>query len=247
MLEGKGTLTLDVKTQGQTVGALKKALNGNAGMVLADGAVKGIDIAGTVRDIKNKFNFKGNALGADQKKRTDFSEMTATFKITNGVAHNDDLSMKSPLLRVAGSGDIDIGNEKLNYVAKPTVVASLKGQGGSDIGALNGLTFPVKITGTFSDPKYGIDFNTLGTEIAKKGVLDKVGGAKGEAVQKLIGGDAAGGLESLIGGKKKAADTPATPASTGTAAQPEAAPATPPQPATPEEKVKKKLNKLLGL
>ena len=34
--------------------------------------------------------------------------------------------------------------------------------------------------------------SALGTEIAKKGVLEKVGGAKGEAVQKLIGGDAAG-------------------------------------------------------
>ena len=245
MLEGKGTLNVDVKTQGATVGALKKALNGNAAMVLADGAVKGIDIAGTIRDIKSKFNFKGNALDSDQKKKTDFSEMSATFKITNGVAHNDDLSMKSPLLRVAGSGDIDIGNEKLNYVAKPTVVASLKGQGGSDIGALNGLTFPVKVTGTFSDPKYGLDFSAIGTEIAKKGLLDKVGGGKGEAVQKLIGGDTAGGLQDLLSGKKKAAEQPApTTAPAAVATQP--AQAEPPKPLTPEEKAKKKLNKLLG-
>ncbi len=256
MLEGKGNLNLDVKTQGATAGALKKALNGNAAVILADGAVKGIDIAGTVRDIKSKFNFKGNSLGADQKKRTDFSEMTASFKINNGVAHNDDLSMKSPLLRVTGSGDIDIGNEKLNYIAKPTVVASLKGQGGSDLGSLNGLTFPVKVTGTFSDPKYGLDFSAIGTEIAKKGVLEKVGGSKGEAVQKLIGGDAAGGLEGLLGSKKKAATPPAaTPATTpapadATAtdtAQPAPAPTEQPKPLTPEEKAKKKLNKLLGL
>ena len=245
MLEGKGTLNVDIKTQGATVGALKKALNGNAAMVLADGAVKGIDIAGTVRDIKNKFNFKGNSLGADQKKRTDFSEMTATFKIANGVAHNDDLSMKSPLLRVAGSGDIDIGDEKLNYVAKPTVVASLKGQGGSDIGALNGLTFPIKVTGSFSDPKYGVDFSAVGAEIAKKNLLGNVAGGKGEAVQKLIGGDAAGGLGDLIGGKKKAADTPTAAPAVGSAA-PAAQPAPAPAPATPEEKAKKKLNKLLG-
>ncbi len=250
MLEGKGTLNVDVKTTGTTVSALKKALGGTANVVLADGAVKGIDIAGTVRDIKSKFNFKGNSLGADQKKRTDFSEMTASFKITSGVAHNDDLSMKSPLLRVTGSGDIDIGNEKLNYIAKPTVVASLKGQGGSDLGSLNGLTFPVKVTGTFSDPKYGLDFSAIGTEIAKKGVLEKVGGSKGEAVQKLIGGDTAGGLEGLLGGKKKTAEPPpaATPApaeASGTA--PPATPAEQPKPLTPEEKAKKKLNKLLGL
>lgn len=246
MLEGRGTLNVDVKTQGATVGALKKALGGSAGMVLADGAVKGIDIAGTIRDIQGKFNFKGNTLGADQKKRTDFSEMSATFKITNGVAHNDDLSMKSPLLRVTGSGDIDIGNETLNYLAKPTVVASLKGQGGADLGALNGLTFPVKVTGTFNAPRYGLDFSAIAAEIARKNLLGKVGGEKGAAVQKLLSGDKAGALEGLLGGKKKTAEPPpAAAAPSDAAAQP--APAEKPKPATPEDKVKKKLNKLLGL
>ncbi|GBG13935.1 AsmA protein [Novimethylophilus kurashikiensis] len=261
MLEGKGNVAVDIKTQGATVGALKKALNGNAAVNLADGAIKGIDIAGTIRDVKNKFNFSGNTLGADQKKKTDFSEMKATFKITNGVAHNDDLDIKSPLLRIAGSGDIDIGNEKLNYTAKPTVVSSLKGQGGADIGALNGLTFPVKVGGTFSAPKYNLDFAAIGAAVAQKNLLGNVGGQKGEAVQKLLGGDKAGALEGLIGGKKKQ-ETPATsapaapnataPAQTAPAApadntQQQTAPAQPEKKLTPEEKAKKKLNKLLGL
>jgi AsmA protein len=261
MLEGKGTVSADLKTQGATVGALKKALNGTAAVNLADGAVKGIDIAGTIRDIKNKFNFSGNTLGADQKKRTDFSEMKASFKVTNGVAHNEDLDIKSPLLRISGSGDIDIGNEKLNYTAKPTVVATLKGQGGADLGALNGLTFPVKVTGTFSAPKYGLDFGAIAGAVAQKNLLGNVGGQKGEAVQKLLQGDKAGALEGLLGGKKK----PEAPANTTPAPAPapnQAAPAegTQQQPApeaqpapqekpklTPEEKAKKKLNKLLGL
>lgn len=235
MLEGKGTVNVNVTTQGNTVTALKKALNGTTGFNLADGAIKGVDIAGTIRDIKNKFSFKGNALGADQKKRTDFSEMLASFTIKNGVAHNEDLSIKAPLLRITGSGDIDIGNETLNYVAKPTVVASLKGQGGNDLDHLSGLTFPVKLTGTFSAPKYGLDFSAIGTEIAKKSVLEKVGGSKGAAVQKLMSGDQAGALEGLIGNKDKSATQQ------GGAAQDSGK--TP----APEDKVKKKLNKLLGL
>lgn len=252
MLEGKGTVAVDIKTQGATVGALKKALNGTAAVNLVDGAVKGIDIAGTLRDVKNKFNFNNNTLSADQKKKTDFSEMTASFKITNGVAHNDDLSMKSPLLRVAGSGDIDIGNEKLNYTAKPTVVSSLKGQGGADIGSLNGLTFPIKVTGTFAAPKYNLDFAAIGAAVAQKNLLGNVGGQKGEAVQKLLQGDKAGALGGLLGGKKKSdtAPAPATaPAAPTDSTQQPAAPATQPAPAqqTPEEKAKKKLNKLLGL
>ncbi|HWU83028.1 MAG TPA: AsmA family protein, partial [Methylophilaceae bacterium] len=95
MLSGKGTLSVDVSTQGATVGALKKALNGKAAVNLADGAVKGIDIAGTLRGAKEKLNVlksQGQTqVEGDKSKKTDFSEMVASFDIKNGVAHNDDL------------------------------------------------------------------------------------------------------------------------------------------------------------
>ena len=85
MLSGKGTLNLDITTSGNTVSALKKALAGKAAINLADGAVKGVDIAGTLRDVKSKVNiFKDkSSLGADQSKKTDFSELTASFDIKN--------------------------------------------------------------------------------------------------------------------------------------------------------------------
>lgn len=253
MLDGKGTVKIDVKTQGATVGALKKGLNGNAALNLADGAIKGIDIAGSIRELKSKLNVlkQQSNVGADQRKRTEFSEMTATFKINNGVAHNDDLSIKAPLFRISGSGDIDIGNETINYLAKPTIVKSLKGQGGAELDALSGITIPIKVTGTFSAPKYGMDFAAIGVALAKSQLLEKVGGEKGSAVGKLLDGDKAGALEGLLGGKKdvpEAAPTPAA-APAGSASKP-AAPVPAPEPKkklTPEEKAKKKLNKLLGL
>lgn len=249
MLEGKGTLKLDITTQGNTVAALKKGLNGAAALNLADGAVKGIDIAGTIREVKTRLNVlkSQSSLGADQKKKTDFSVMSASFKISNGVAHNDDLDIKSPLFRIGGSGDIDIGNETINYLAKPTVVATLKGQGGSDIGALNGMTIPVKVTGTFAAPRYGMDFAAIGAALAQSQLLEKVGGSKGETVQKLLGGDQAGALEGLLGGKEKSA--PAQDATVPVASEEQAAPPAPEpkKSLTPEEKAKKKLNQLLGL
>lgn len=250
MLNGKGNLSVDITTQGATVGALKKGLNGKAATNLADGSVKGIDIAGTLRGYQNKLNtLKGETnVEGDMSKKTDFSEMSATFNIRNGVARNDDLSMKAPLFRITGSGDIDIGNEKINYLAKPTVVSSLKGQGGAGLEELNGVTVPVKLTGTFSKPSYALDFAGIATALAQKKVLEKVGGSKGEAVQKLIGGDTAGGLESLISGSKS--KTAPAPADSEPAAAQEAAQAPAPaeeKPQTVEEKAKQKLNKLLGL
>ena len=244
MLSGKGTLNVDVTTQGDTVAVLKKSLGGTAAVNLADGAVKGIDIAGTLRGVKDKLNVlkSQSKVEGDKSKKTDFSEMVASFNIKSGVAHNEDLSMKAPLFRIAGNGDIDIANETLNYTAKPTVVASLKGQGGAGLDDLNGLTVPVKLTGTFTKPEYAIDFAGLATALAQKKLLDGVGGTKGEAVKNLIGGNKEDALKSLLGGKKKEA----APADTGTSAAP-AQPAPEQKPESKEDKAKKKLNKLLGL
>nr|WP_294840478.1 AsmA family protein [uncultured Methylotenera sp.] len=243
MLDGKGTLSVDVTASGNTVGAMKKALNGTSSLQLADGAVKGIDIAGTIRNAKSKINiFKDkNSIGADQTQKTDFSELTASFNIKNGVAHNEDLAMKAPILRLAkgdSRGDIDIANETINYLAKPTIVKSLKGQGGAELDSLAGVSIPVKVTGTFSAPKYGIDFAALGTAIAKSNLIDKVGGDKAGAVKALVGGEGnkVDALKGLLD-KNKPADSATAPAD-GTAEQPKSAEE------LAKEKAEQKLKKL---
>ena len=174
-LEGKGNVALDVSGQGNTVSAIKKALNGNAAIKLADGAIKGINIAGSIRDAKAKLgSLKGEKTqAASQTEKTDFSELSATFNIKNGVAHNNDLSGKSPLLRLGGEGDIDIGNENLDYLVKATVVATAAGQGGKELVDMKGLTVPVKLSGPFTAPQYKIDFSGIAASAAKAVVETK--------------------------------------------------------------------------
>jgi AsmA protein len=182
-LEGKGTLSVDVTTQGTTTAALKKGLNGNAGLTVLDGSIKGIDLAGTIRDAKAKLReLRGKKTqGENKSEKTSFTEMKATFTIKNGVAHNSDLSMKSPLLRVAGEGDIDIGNDRLDYLVRPTLVGTTKGQGGREASDLAGVTVPVRITGPLKEPQYTIDFSALAEEFGK-GLLDSAKeGLKGES------------------------------------------------------------------
>ncbi|MBY0575886.1 MAG: AsmA family protein [Gallionellaceae bacterium] len=174
-LEGKGNVGLNLTMQGHTVGAMKKALNGNISLNLADGAVKGINIAKKLRDARGMFG-KGGASAqtqsANKEEKTDFSELKASFKVNNGVAHNDDLSLKSPLLRLSGNGDIDIGNDSMNYLAKATLAGTLEGQGGKD--SVGGLTVPVRISGPFAELKYTLDFGAMIGEAAKQKVQTEV-------------------------------------------------------------------------
>lgn len=196
-LEGKGTVELNLTTRGATVQALKRALNGTASVNLADGAVKGIDIAGTIRSARARIDeLRGKAVqSANQAERTDFTELTASFRITNGVARNDDLSMKSPLLRLAGAGDIDLGDERLNYRLKATVVATSRGQGGRDVTDLAGITVPVQLSGALAAPQWSIDFSGMAAQLAeqrlKDEVLKRIPGAVGQP-------GAPGGVEEAI-------------------------------------------------
>jgi AsmA protein len=174
-LEGHGNVSLDVTASGPTVGAMKKSLAGSMRIALEDGALKGINLAEALRKTKAAFGSKSARTQAgDSAERTDFSEMSASFAIRNGVAHNDDLSVKAPLVRVGGAGDIDIGNSRLDYLARASVVATARGQGGAELDHLKGLTIPVKLSGTFDAPKYEIDYRKLAGEAAKAKVKEKL-------------------------------------------------------------------------
>jgi AsmA protein len=186
MLEGRGNVAVDVATAGTTVSALKKGLGGTASLNLRDGAIKGINLAKTFRETKAIFTTRKDAVQqARQTEKTDFSELAGTFRIANGVARNDDLSMKSPFIRLAGAGDIDIGEDRMDYVAKASVVNTSGGQGGKELDHLKGLTVPVRVSGPFDKLSYNIAFGGLVAEAAKAKVEEKKEEVKKKAEEKV--------------------------------------------------------------
>ena len=189
LIEGRGNVALDVTTRGDSVAAMKKALDGSASLSLQDGALKGIDLARSFRDLKAKFSSKQDAeQQAKQTDKTDFSELKASFRIADGVAHNDDLTAKSPFLRLAGNGDIDVGNGRLDYLLKASVVATAGGQGAKDLEHLKGLTVPVRASGPFDKLSYRIEFAGLASEAVKAKVEEKTEAVKQQAKEKLLKG-----------------------------------------------------------
>ncbi len=189
-IEGKGNVRLDVATSGASVAQIRKDLNGSARLELRDGAVHGVNIAQTVRSAKARIGAlrgqeapQSGTASADEK--TDFSEMSGSFRIVNGVAHNDDLNVKSPLVRVGGAGNIDLGAERIDYLAQVTVVSTLQGQGGPDLQALKGLTVPVRLSGPFSSIGWRVDFAGLANALAKQRLDEKKTELKSKAEEAL--------------------------------------------------------------
>ena len=150
---------------------MKRSLGGTAKVELRDGAIKGIDIAAILRRAQSLG--RGGAQPAATE-RSDFSEMTASFVIRNGVAHNDDLDVKAPLFRIGGRGDIDIGNSSLDYTTKASLVATAKGQGGAERSDLAGITVPVRLSGPFDNMNYDVNYGAVATDLAKSKAGEKL-------------------------------------------------------------------------
>lgn len=238
-LTGKADASIDVTSSGKSQKEIVGNLNGGGSAVFRNGALTGIDLVNIAKAVQSKLTNLGIGEG-----KTEFVELGGTFKISQGVAHNEDLKLKGPLLQASGKGDIDLPKKYVKYRVIPVLTAS------SAVEDAKGLAIPVDISGPFS--KISVRPDLQG---AIQGVLDNpdalkdtLKGAKekgkelegslkglkkdpGAALQNLLGG---GGL---LGGKKAAAPAaveaaPAASSATAPAASSVVAPETSATPAT---------------
>lgn len=209
-LTGTANVQAKLNARGSTPEAIKKTLNGDLAFEFLNGALKGVNIGKMIRDAKSRLS--GGSSSGEEPAQTDFAKITGTAKVTNGVVSNQDLSAQSPLLRIAGKGTASLPSETIDYKVTATVVASSKGQGGKGLDDLAGVPIPVHVTGTFAEPKYGLDMAGLGEALAKSKVKDLVDAQKdevvekakeklGDSVGKILGGDNKGGglMNKLLG------------------------------------------------
>lgn len=191
-LSGTGVVHANLTMQGMSDQAIRSSLNGKVSFEFHDGAVKGINIAKAIRKVKSKLG--GAATVTDDKtEQTDFTVISGSAVITDGVIRNDDLQAKSPLLRVAGKGRVDLPANTLDYVVTTTLVKSLQGQGSQDE-QLTGVPIPVRLHGSLTEPSYSIDLKSVlaskarqkAEETLKKKIEEKAGGKLGEKLRGLL-------------------------------------------------------------
>lgn len=147
-LSGTGKIVLAVAGSGASERAIVESLSGTASLNLANGAVAGYDVAAILRGLAQG---KLTGLKSSPTEKTEFSEMSASFAIQNGVGDNQDLKIVSPLLRVAGAGRVLLGPRQVDYVVRPKLVAAAAGQAAT--AETPGLEVPIRISGSWDGPQ----------------------------------------------------------------------------------------------
>ncbi|NDV25595.1 AsmA family protein [Desulfovibrio sp. JC010] len=191
---GMMSFNTGLKTRGNDMKTVYANLNGKLGFKVLNGYVSGFDLLYLAGDAFSILT--GGAFGKRDNKRTEFGEVSATANIKNGIADNRDLLLKSPLLRAAGAGQLNLNTMKIDYALDTKVVGTLEGQGGKGMKDLVGLTVPMTIKGDVADPSVMVDLPRFAAILAKSGF--KVAGSVIEGV-----GDVLEGIGNTFSGKKK--------------------------------------------
>jgi AsmA protein len=175
-----------------------KTLNGTANVNIADGTLNNIDLAywlsvgeSMLLSAKNittlAIDTAQAAVGKNNTHHTTFKEMSGSFNIKQGVAHNNDLKVSNDTIFANGKGIIDLPKQQINYSVNV-------GRQGSQ------TQIPLKISGDLKSPNVGIDpsgIKKLLFQGVKNGLADTMTGGVVPAIgagEAIINSDTIKGL-----------------------------------------------------
>jgi AsmA protein len=187
-LDGKMQAKIAVRSAGASQRAIMANLNGTAFFNFQDGAIKGLNLSRMIRSLTSA------TLSGWQETReesTDLSQLAASFSVERGQATTTDLNLAGPLVRMTGTGTVDVGAKALAFRVEPKLVMTTDGQGRAAEPV--GLGIPVVIDGPWASPRIYPDM---------AGILDNPDAAyaKLKEMGKGLFGPNGGGIGGLING-----------------------------------------------
>lgn len=188
-LSGKADANVALSASGNSQKLIIGNLNGNGNVTFKNGAITGIDAVNIAQVIQNGLKDAGIGGG-----KTEFVEMGGTFTMANGVAHNEDLRLRGPLVQVTGAGNVDLPKKYVKYLVKPLLTASSAEENAG------GITVPVNIVGPFSNIRIKPDFAAAVKNVLKDPAAIKEQGKIIEDNFKEIKKDPGKAIENLLGG-----------------------------------------------
>lgn len=163
-LLGLGAFTLNFSGAGASQAALMKSLDGRGSFDLADGAIKGFNIAKLASAIGKLYeggitnpSAVTQALAAARRpdEQTDFSKLLSEFSIDNGVVTSSTITLEGPYLTMTGAGVVDLANQTIDLRLLPRASTAADNASGRMV------SVPLRVGGTFAKPTTGVDVESL--------------------------------------------------------------------------------------
>ena len=171
---------------GANLAAIQRSLDGNITMELIDGAWEGVDVWHQLRAARALYK-QEPAPEPRQPARTEFSNVSLTGPVVDGVFRNDDIFAELPFMRLTGKGTVDIPAGEVDYRVTARILENPEFAGDVTEEELEDFTeakIPIRITGALADPKIRPDIEEMLKQEVRKRVEEEV---KDKLLKKLLG------------------------------------------------------------
>lgn len=156
MLSGGANLSVDVKTTGNRISALRENANGEIGFNLAEGEFRKMNLT--------RMACQGIALAnqeslstSDWGTTTPFNDMKGTLKISGNTLNNTDLVAALAGMRLEGDGTVDLKQTNLDYELGLRIVGEIHRDEACRVTEyVKNAVVPVECRGNFSEDPAGL-------------------------------------------------------------------------------------------
>ena len=162
--------------RGADLAAIRRSLSGNMSFTLADGSFEGTDIWYELRRARALLK-REEPPEPTLPPRTQFSAVSATGVVTNGVMRNDDLRAELPYMQLTGAGNVDLAEATVNYDLSARILERpefLTDATEEELAQFTEAVIPLKITGPLASPSVKPDVERLLRDRVEEEIKDKL-------------------------------------------------------------------------
>lgn len=149
--------------RGADIDAIRRDLDGTLAITLADGAYLGTDLWYQLRRARALLKQEAPP-AAPTEPKTEFSSVTATGVVTDGIMRNDDFVAELPFMQLAGKGSVNLVEASVDYdmtariLERPELAGAASEQ---ELAELTEASIPLKITGPLASPSIRPDIGGM--------------------------------------------------------------------------------------
>ncbi|MET0278255.1 MAG: AsmA-like C-terminal region-containing protein, partial [Pseudorhodoplanes sp.] len=141
-IEGRGNLAITLEGTGNSVHAITSTLNGEASLASAKGAITGLNVEQLLRRLERRPLSGGNEFRSG---RTPFESLTVQINVAKGQATVEEVTLKSPGVRLEIAGAASIPARDLDLKGIATLVSASSGDRKT-------FELPFVVQGPWDDP-----------------------------------------------------------------------------------------------
>jgi AsmA protein len=170
---GTGAFDLNLRGTGRTVIENVDTAGGNVSFDMADGAIKGFNLA---RTLCTAWNVKERAPGprGEQPNATAFEGIKGSAVVAAGTARSEDLLVRTSFMDINGRGTLGLVEQKLDYDLDAKLTGKIEIPGCETMDDLVGESIPFNIRGTVTDPRITPDFSKIIQRVIRENVQDRI-------------------------------------------------------------------------